>query len=125
VSDDGKCLFHGQYVKDLERMEILQLEQTRILQEVTRKLAKGEVMFAETSRRVDNVEQQNAIIQDLTINVSNLVVEIKHLVDTVSTHDTDINTLKSVPGDTFREYKLIFVGALVGMLLSLVPTFIK
>ena len=117
-----ECVHHKLYSKDQTRVEQELLGISQDVSNLKLQIGKGEQRLIHTEQRLDDVEQQNSVIQDLVIGVNSLVIEIKHLVHTVATHDEELKEIKGQPSSQLREAKLILLGAFAGAVLSAIFT---
>lgn len=82
-------------------------------EEIVKKITEHDEKIKVANHRIDDLEEQQKQIQDLTLSVQELAMSVKSMVEVQKTHSEKINELESKPAQNWDTMQRTVLTAIV------------
>ena len=82
-------------------------------EEIVKKITEHDEKIKVANHRIDDLEEQQKQIQDLTLSVQELAMSVKSMVEVQKTHSEKINELESKPAQNWNTMQRTVLTAIV------------
>ena len=82
-------------------------------EEIVKKITEHDEKIKVANHRIDDLEEQQKQIQDLTLSVQELAMSVKNMVEVQKAHSEKINELESKPAQNWNTMQRTVLTAIV------------